>query len=105
MSADRWDTCPQCFDRAQKKWEQDMTTNSLEYGHIDSDEWLKRSTELSKCVPNPEDEVYQTFREDYEWYISEGTLHGIFSGGCKVCGLSIDHKIEPIVFYDPAESS
>lgn len=71
MSADSWEICPRCRDRASI------------YGS----------------------EAERTFREDYEWWVSDGTLHWAYAGACTVCDLSATEKGSKQFYVPVAEQT
>jgi len=100
VSADRWDTCPRCYNESMADRKVRVQSHADSYGKVTPEEWLLEGESLAKESTDPEDNKYMTFREDFEWYIVSGTLHGVFKGHCTKCGLGIDYKIDPIIFYD-----
>lgn len=68
MSADNWAVCPRCIGEAR----------SIDFGPI---------------VPEVDEELYRTFREDYEFYgADEGVVTASYSGHCRKCGLETDFE-------------
>ena len=103
MSADRWEACPRCFDRATEKFEARAIEVGEAYGKIPAEEWKAQYEEAAQGRPDDEDQELQTFREDYEWWIDQGNLFGSWRGSCTKCGLTFTHKVGPLRFYTSGE--
>lgn len=89
MSADRWSTCPQCQkDRtaeiARKTAEVDAT-----YGKIPVDKWKEMDLAARQFASEL---LRQTFREDYCFFFDQMSITADYSGGCSVCGLTVNFQ-------------
>jgi hypothetical protein len=94
VSADNWATCPVCFRKALDKQEQAVKEAAAAYGVVPAEEY-EGLLAASRVVPDPEDEQYQTFREDYEiWGASTGTVKVDYSGHCDKCNTGLDFEFE-----------
>jgi hypothetical protein len=102
VSADNWDICPQCRDRAKAAHDARFQAAVESYGKVSPEEYERLRGEATE--PFNEDR-FQTFREDYEFYgASKGTVYASFSGHCEVCGLGVDFTYER-EFYKGAEQA
>jgi hypothetical protein len=99
MSADRWEACPRCLDRAREAYVNVLSEHGAKYGTVSIEEWADLCANLQP-PPDPEDQELQTFREDFEWWTEGGALFGSWRGNCTKCGLNFTHKVGPEVFYD-----
>lgn len=92
MSADNWEICPRCVNRAEKALAAKAMKLTELMEKLDADERKLVSTDLGSV--NPED--YRTFREDYEFYVNPATarVEVSYSGHCTECELGIDFADE-----------
>ncbi len=102
MGADNWEACPRCLDRAVKAYAELLASHGAKYGVVTIEEWATLSSNLPS-PPDDEDRDLQTFREDYEWWIDKGELHGSWRGSCTKCGLTFKHEVGPLRFYTTGE--
>ena len=92
MSADNWAVCPRCEQHRQSQLKSERAAVASLYGTVPVEEFNDRRDGL---VALEAETPPHTFREDYEFYgVEEGTLHIVYSGGCKVCGLKFEHRSE-----------
>lgn len=102
MSADNWDVCPQCLDRAKAERQARVDAAAEAYGTVPPEEYERLRTEALAGIAEPD---ALTFREDYEFYgASKGTVCASYSGHCEVCGLGVDFTYER-EFYKGAEQA
>lgn len=100
MSADNWDVCPRCLDRAQGEAAEALENVMALYGNVPVDEFDAKRAALEEVDP----EKYRTFREDYEiWGASEGRFDLSYSGACTTCGLKYEKKLDEC-FWTPEET-
>ena len=84
MSADYWAVCPRCLKRARATHTASVQAVMDSYGQVPVAEFDAARAALIEI--NPED--YRTFREDYEFHISEtGEWSASYGGSCETCGL------------------
>lgn len=107
MSADRWSTCPRCWDTQHAKLVGVREEVQADYGKAEPEDFIKRLHDAQTALN--EFHLEETFREDYEFYgagLDEdgdggGVLSVRYSGHCSVCGLDMKYKHdEP--FYERA---
>src|SRR5688572_14339874 len=89
MSADNWDFCPSC----DEQWQRDLAAKGAEvdraYGKVSADEYeaLKRRLKAFATARRE-----QTFREDYEIGLHDGTFYVDYHGRCESCGFAHSFK-------------
>ncbi len=87
MSADNWAVCPQCLARAKKKYEANVLAVSEAYGKISVEQFDKQRDTLGE--PPTEDTLEPTFREDYEFGMTQdGEFYATYNGKCSECSFS-----------------
>lgn len=92
MSASNWAVCPRCVERAKNESAERFLAAFNAYGNVPAEEYEELRTAAQVKV---DDEVFTTFREDYEIYgASTGTITVSYSGHCETCGLGLDFKEE-----------
>jgi len=99
MSADKWEECPQCLDRATAEHEKLVKQHQEHYGVLSPEEWMEEGRQLDLFNGM----IDNTFREDFEWWTEEGKLLGSWRGSCTMCGLTFTHKVGPVRFYGTKE--
>lgn len=72
MSADNWEVCPRCYNRALKEFE-DVKAKIADLG-ADVKKFMN--------IKEPSIEDYRTFREDYEFSLEDGKVRYSYSGAC-----------------------
>ena len=99
MSADNWAICPQCLDRAKTEAAARFQTAVDAYGHVSPEEYERLRAEAQAPI---DEDLFQTFREDYEFYgVDDGTITASYGGYCETCRLSVNFKHEH-KFYERA---
>jgi hypothetical protein len=96
MSADNWAICPRCLLRATTKKSELEARCREGYGTLPLDEFdaLRAASEAPIDT-----ESLRTFREDYEFFLSEGgEFHVVYDGECQECGLS--HRFKRVESID-----
>lgn len=91
MSADNWAVCPFCL--AQAEAEKSILQSRVldDYGVLPIEEWDALRAEAAAEL---DENKLTTFREDYEIYIADTTVHVTYSGHCQTCGAGVDFKDE-----------
>lgn len=86
MSADNWDVCPRCIAKAHAAHEKEEERVSDMYGKVPVDDFDAARAELKPVDP----EDFRTLREDYEWYVQDEEIHGVYKCQCTAegCGLT-----------------
>lgn len=86
MSADNWTYCPKCQENARIKAAKAEAKLLESYGKIPINEYLKRMGEVN----NPP-KLEESFREDYEVGIIDGSLEISYRAWCNVCDFKWNH--------------
>lgn len=103
MSASAWAPCPQCLKRREIMLKALKAELALAYGRMpltQFDDLRKRIgvEEIYLADPEYHDDQY-TLREDYEWYIKDGAVHGYYEACCQAD--DCDFEIEKIRIDHP----
>ena len=86
MSADAWRVCPKCKAKVTAV----ESKAAKAYGKVSEQEYKQILSEETLRVI---DDVPETFREDYEVYMTEeGIFNVSYCGSCQVCGF--EHKFK-----------
>ena len=102
MSADNWTTCPACHAKERERIAGLHEAARAAYGKVPPEEFDRLRAEAEYAAAT---ELPANFREDYEFYgADEGTVHIVYSGHCKDCGLGIDIE-EERPFWSPEARS
>lgn len=102
MSADDWEVCPRCLDRAKAESAARFQAAVAAYGKVSGEEYERLRAEAQIPV---EEHTFETFGEHYEFYgVSTGTITASYSAYCGTCGLTVDFKYEH-PFYEREEPS
>lgn len=88
MSADNWGVCPRCKREAEERYSERVEAARESYARVPLHEFERRQAEAAE----PAEDIGETLREDYEFYIDEvgGWFHVRYKAECDRCGFT--HK-------------
>jgi hypothetical protein len=101
VSADNWTTCPRCAEQARLRFQAEDDRVAALYGKVPAAEYEAERTKLAATDFAPD----ETFREDYEWYIDDGYVRGVYSGSCSACGLKASARVDQRFWAPEAAAS
>lgn len=98
MSANNWDICPRCKQRAEAKHAKAKKDIQKSYGKVTPEEYQRR---LDAVREPPE--LEETLREDWELGMEDdGRFHVGYFASCQDCGLEFQYKHEEKVDLEKA---
>jgi hypothetical protein len=96
MSADGYDICPACVEKAHNEVQTALDTLAKGYGTLPMEEYEALKAQTRTVV---DEEDYRTVREYYEFYQPIETRQGKdrviradYSGSCDVCKLEVSFR-------------
>lgn len=87
MSADRYSICPHCQTEVYADKERKVAKAQKSYGKVSAEEYIEKVRE-AEAIPS----LTQTLREDYNFYLEDGTLEIDYSCRCGRCNKSFKFK-------------
>ncbi|QIG58245.1 hypothetical protein SEA_SKOG_93 [Gordonia phage Skog] len=101
MSADRWSVCSNCVAEVAKRSnaaiEKQEQRVADAYGTLPFEEFSRVQAEVRANVASihaqaERDENSATLREDYEFYLEDGTVEISYKARCTECGFGGEHR-------------
>ncbi|HNT78168.1 MAG TPA: hypothetical protein PKH77_24405 [Anaerolineae bacterium] len=80
MSADRWNVCPKCKEKAQAEKDAARQAATEKYGKLPIAEWVALRDKSEQEIALP-----QTLREDWELGIVEDRFEVTYTATCSEC--------------------